>query len=294
MQLRKTMHHFIALLQQPYPLSTAFREKVTLAIGSGLFVAAFLLIFQPFGIHTIPTASKIPIIAGYGIITTACMLFNDLILQSLLAGHFSEDHWTISKQIGWSMFHIFVIALGNTLYSYLLGFIQLTPGGFAQFLLITLAVGIFPVAGITLTHYIRLLKTHAAQADALHLSHRKLPPTPDLLELVAENEKDRFRLPVNSLLFILSSDNYSTIFFQEGEKLKKDLIRSSLIRLEQQIRYEYIQRCHRSYIVNLCQVQTVSGNAQGYKLHFDMSVEPVPVSRKYSKAILKQLQKLSG
>ena len=43
--------------------------------------------------------------------------------------------------------------------------------------------------------------------------------------------------------------------------------------------YSNIIKTHRSFLVNLLHIHSVSGNAQGYKLHLSNFDEPVPVSR---------------
>ncbi len=219
------------------------------------------------------------------------MLFNDLVLQRLFITIFEEERWTVGKHLVWSLFQIVLIALGNTLYSSFFKFIQLTPSGFLQFIFITMSIGIFPVSAITLTHYIGQLKKYGQQAFDIS---KQLPASSgqagDGLVLVAENEKDRVSIFTGELLFILSSDNYATLVLLAEGKIRKELIRSSLSRLEGQIPYSYLSRCHRSYIVNLHQVRSVSGNAQGYRLHLDAYQQPIPVARKYSKIILQKLQ----
>lgn len=51
--------------------------------------------------------------------------------------------------------------------------------------------------------------------------------------------------------------------------------------VEEQISSKKILRCHRSYIVNLEKIESLKGNAQGYKLKIFDSNYIVPVSRKY-------------
>ena len=71
----------------------------------------------------------------------------------------------------------------------------------------------------------------------------------------------------------------------KDEQLFKEIIRSSLTRLEGQIQIKSIVRCHRSFIVNLDKVIKVSGNAQGFKLHLEGTDFMVPVARKYSEIV---------
>ena len=84
-----------------------------------------------------------------------------------------------------------------------------------------------------------------------------------------------------------SADNYAIIYLIENGAQRKEMLRSSLTRLLSQINDTEVVRCHRSYIVNLSQVQEVSGNAQGYKLHLENCDALVPVARKYSEIVEK-------
>ncbi|MFC0185517.1 LytTR family transcriptional regulator DNA-binding domain-containing protein [Pseudarcicella hirudinis] len=70
--------------------------------------------------------------------------------------------------------------------------------------------------------------------------------------------------------------------YEKDGQVYKELIRSSLSRLEGQIDNPEIVRCHRSFIVNLSKVASVSGNAQGYKLKLKGYEMLVPVARKNS------------
>jgi LytTr DNA-binding domain len=107
-----------------------------------------------------------------------------------------------------------------------------------------------------------------------------------ILTLVAENGKDKLTILPQQLCYIEADDNYVTVVFQENQKIRKELLRNSLGRIESQITASYIRRCHRSYMVNLHKVYRVSGNAQGYKLHLWQVTEPLPVSRGYAKQVI--------
>jgi DNA-binding LytR/AlgR family response regulator len=106
------------------------------------------------------------------------------------------------------------------------------------------------------------------------------------LTLIAENGKDKIQLTPQALCYIEADDNYVTVVYQEQGKLKKELLRSSLTKIESQISVSHIRRCHRSYLVNLQKVYRVSGNAQGYKLHLWQIETPLPVSRGYAKQVI--------
>ena len=83
------------------------------------------------------------------------------------------------------------------------------------------------------------------------------------------------------LLFIESADNYSEVVFLQNGQPKKTLLRGSLSRFEEQAHHPDVVRCHRSFVVNLQRVESISGNAQGYKLQLQNYPSPIPVARRY-------------
>jgi len=289
----KRVNSFLNLLRQPYPLSTETSEKITLALVCGFFVALFLLVFQPFHLNQLTVSKRVFAIIAYGLITTFCMLFNDISIKKIFSSAFDEDKWTVKKQIAWFIYQIVFISVINLVFSAVLGLVALSIGGFLFFQAITLAVGVFPVFIITITNYVRLFKRNTQVAATIALEKLETTTAADVsevIELTADNGKDKILFPANALLFITSSDNYSTLFLIKEGNLQKELIRGSLTRFEQQLNTKLIRRCHRSYIVNLFHVIRVSGNAQGYNLHFAQTNSLAPVSRKYSAEILHLLQ----
>jgi len=64
-------------------------------------------------------------------------------------------------------------------------------------------------------------------------------------------------LNAGELLFIESADNYATLVSIVNGKKKKELIRSSLKRIEGQLNHPDLMRCHRAYIINLGKIKTV-------------------------------------
>ncbi len=269
-------------LNQPYPRDKQnSRRWLLTSAGAGLFVALFLIIFQPFGSAEWDASRKPFVLAGYGLVTFACLALAGLFLPYFFKNFFDEKNWTVGREILWNVFIIIFIAFGNLTYS------SWTLGeGFGNvfaWLGITAAVGIIPSTVITLLSYNRLLRKYAA--TDLHVGREKTESTPDLpnwqITFVAENNKDTLIVSVDDLQFIESADNYSEVVYVADNKIRKVLLRGSLTRFEEQAHHPDIIRCHRSYVVNLRQVESVSGNAQGYKLRLKNYPTPIPVARRY-------------
>ena len=269
------------ILNQPYPCSeSSVLKRLLSCIAEGIFIGLFLIIFQPFGGSAWNHPHKIFILAGYGLIVFVCGLILRFVLPKIVPQFFKEQDWTVGREIIKIMAMMLMIAAGNLIYSNLF-----TGGGFSlenfvlMFLIVAL-LGFFPITFGVMANYIYQLKKYSTPV-VVHKNMDidiKLNP----IKLIAENEKDFLELMPLSLLYIESSDNYSTVFYHKENRLEKELIRSSLSRLESQITDKNIVRCHRSFIVNLSQVDKVTGNAQGYKFHLNTPNLIVPVARKYS------------
>jgi len=85
--------------------------------------------------------------------------------------------------------------------------------------------------------------------------------------------------------------NYTDLYFFHGGKLTGTTYRISLTSFEKQLDASNLQRCHRSYLVNLNKVTNVSGNAQGLRLTLTDGAIEIPVSRKYIPDIKKSLSR---
>ena len=277
----------LKILQQPYPHNDSTRRKLFLSFAAGIFISAFLMFFKPFGIANWHDDSKVLILTGFGVITSATMLFIYFGVQSLFSSYFQEERWTVGREMGMVALNVLSIMAINVLYTqyYIAkGFNMLN---LVSMVIYTLVLGVFPATGIILINYIFYLKQYSKPPQPSHLPEKNIEEvsaTNDII-LIAENGKDTITLSPNSFFYIESSDNYSTVVFLKEDIFQKELIRSSLTRLEGQIAQTQIVRCHRSFIVNLDKVDKVTGNAQGYKLHLNESDFVIPVARRYSEIV---------
>lgn len=277
----------LSILQQPYPYESTPQRNITFSVGAGIFVAFFLVYFKPFtNAHSAKIISELNwLLAGHGLVATGMMLLTYFGFPLLFKSFFKEEDWTVLKEIVSVLLMLTLIAIGNFLYGYFVHFVPFTFKAFYYMIGCTLTVGIFPCVTITLISYIFHLRQYSTPPQPIHIPEIEEKQRVQEVTFVAENEKDTVLVHESELLFIESNDNYATIHFTRNESINKELIRSSLSRLEGQITSEDIVRCHRSYIVNLARVTSVSGNAQGFKLHLDDGTSVIPVARKNSSIV---------
>jgi DNA-binding LytR/AlgR family response regulator len=117
-------------------------------------------------------------------------------------------------------------------------------------------------------------------------SYRSAEMPNGLIKFVAENNKDFFEYDPNFILWIQSQDNYVEFVFAKDGKVRKELLRSTLGRVEEILTpYPNFFRCHRAFIVNLDKIKSVTGNSQGYRLLMEEASEEIPVARPKNKAL---------
>ncbi len=297
-----------SFLKKPYPYySFSFRDVYSNFL-IGCFVAFFLIVFQPFGISIWQTDHKLLKLMGFGFVSFICPLVFRLISTTIFKKQNPEETWTVWKETLGLLLVLVFIAFGNLCYGNL---IRISHVNFQELLLAlaaTFLLGIFPIAANVILKYNRFLTLNQKDAELMEaevldfqnrvevenpIKEYVEKPTNEMLILIAENEKDKIELKPEELLYIESADNYSNIVFYRNNKVNKQLLRGSLKRLESQITFPFIIRCHRSYIVNLKLINHIKGNAQGYRIEFKFELkDTIPVSRNYSKALFERLESL--
>lgn len=291
-----------AFLSQPYPFGYSVWRKLRTCAGAGLFVAIFLGVFQPFGMHAFAPRDRWLHAVLFGFVTFLVSGACQVLLPRLLPRMFSEERWKSWKEIVFLLFIVLCIGAANYwLMQVLYGELE---GGRSvlRVLSITGAVGIFPVLFIVVAKQIVLYRQYAAEALQVNRqiqTPEAAPETPEpalqtRVVLQGEGRKERLELAPRDLLFIASSDNYVQVFFRAEGAIRSPLLRSSLRNIEQQLPASSpFMRCHRLYLVNLDVVERVSGNAQGLRLHLSGLDQPVPVSRSLTQTVKRQLAHLS-
>jgi hypothetical protein len=287
------IRNFWAVLKSPYPFEDSTLSLFMSGLGSGLFVFLFFAVFEPFGFSLLPEVPRRALFIGYGLVTCSAIIANGMLPVRLRPRFFHEENWSLGRQILWMCWVTLTIGLGCYLLS---GAVCAHYGLPAQWVrmrtivLDTFIIAIFPITFINLANYASLLRRNAriVQEANLHLEQSTARgPLPEKMlplqvELVAANNKDTFRVALADLLFIQAEENYVQIY-HKSEKPGRVLLRSSLTRMERQLRpfYPRLFRCHRTCIVNTAQIAKVAGNAQGLKLTLKDSPDVIPVARRF-------------
>ena len=99
------------------------------------------------------------------------------------------------------------------------------------------------------------------------------------------DEKDEMRLSIRreNLVLIESADNYVCVYYLNGDKTKKSMIRNTLSRVAEHLQGTRIVRCHRSYLINLDHAKIFHRDKEGVFIELGIEGIPdVPISKTYA------------
>lgn len=280
----------IQFLKKPYPCEYSVKKYTRITIGTTLFVTFFLFFFQPIGLHVFDGLNLFIICFEFGLATGAVVAISYFLVIPLFPDFFNEENWTVIKHICWVVMLLINIAIANTLLMYLLDLGSISWRAILISLGQVMALGIIITTIIVSLDYLRHFKANQKEAQKIsdHPDHKS--DSNKTISLFSENDKEQLHLKTEELLYLTSADNYVEVVYQSGKKITQKLLRGTLQRAEEKIDQPGIIRCHRSYIVNLHQVVTVDGNAQGYELNLRGLDKPIPVSRSYKKDVIRFLK----
>lgn len=287
----------MSFLTQLYPHERSPKRDLCVSLITGAFIFLFLLIFKPFGIADWQTPWLSMKLAGFGIVTSLVLVINYFILPLFIRLLRNTEEWTVGYELLSNFIIVSTIAICN--YAYL----KSAAGDGAHFYIslpeiygYTFLIGIFPVSGLICLNYILQLNKYKQLASALPVhplteNPQPIQPIKQKIDFAAENGIDKISVRPNELIYIEAEDNYVGInYFQAGIQVKR-LLRNTLSCIENQQHTPALVRCHRSFLVNLYQVEKVTGNAQGFRFCIRDSDIQVPVGRKYN-AVVQQYRSM--
>ena len=109
-----------------------------------------------------------------------------------------------------------------------------------------------------------------------------------------KDEKGEIRLSINieNVLYAESADNYVIIKYINNDKLVDFFLRTNLKKLSDDLHDTPIQRCHRSFMINLLHVTSLKKDMTEFIIQFDTtSIKDITVSKTYQEAIMDAFMK---
>jgi hypothetical protein len=298
------MKRIFEWINQPYPYDYDINGMFKQSVGTGLFIFLFLTIFKPFEAQKYPAAFPIDLVinCGFGLITFLAGFVYDAVVPKLFPKLFFSNQVRFKHVIVYIFGLLILIGLGNAVF-----YQVLYPGSswffiILRFQLYTAAIGVFPVVFLLLLDQYWHLQRHIRNADAINRELGGVPKSDvdasfkeQPVTLTSDNQKETVSMPASRLLFIKAAGNYVEVYTNENNTIQKRLLRNTIKRVDDRLAPNpSIMRCHRAYLVNVTNIQRVTGDSQGYRVAFRDTDLQVPVSRGYLKRFKRRIDGMSS
>lgn len=235
-----------------------------------IYLSFIIIVLQPFDTSQFEADNKVVLLSGYGILTFVVYVIHSSLenIWYFKIGKF----WSLSCEIISTV--LFCLFSGTVLYIYNRLVVNLTECDIAtywRFLSVTV-ICMLPVF-IPPMHYLRQ-----------KLGERIVPPAENTVILTGENKNEVLKIEKGDLLFIKAVENYVEICFIDiNKKVISKTFRQTLSKVCEQL--PFLEKCHRSYLVNMYNIKEITGNSQGATISFVVSQKEIPLSKTYYKHI---------
>ncbi|MBS1952230.1 MAG: LytTR family transcriptional regulator [Bacteroidetes bacterium] len=278
-------------LKQPFHLLASTQSRLKLVIFCGLFGCIFLNVFLPFNMGAWFIKGKAPlyiIITFFSAAGVAALALTQFGIRSL----FKIKDVTRGGFIAWLALDLFAISLAMLAVNSIF-----TEHSFFEWdeYLITLK---YTVLVLVLPYSLGILILYLQeQLRVVQELKLKVTQFANLENIVVMDEAGRAVVTMNSrkILYFKSEDNYVLLFYRLDETIKKELIRTNLKKLEQELNFGNFIRIHRSYMINTQNLVAATKTSKGYQVMLDADTNLVlPVSVTYQNLFLERcIQKAS-
>lgn len=279
-------------LNAPYPVPESGWRVVFPIVLIGILVTLLIGLVIPIKpeVWLESEAFEFILICSISAVVTGGMIKG--LTPSLLPSMFRESQWNVGRQILFELVYFWCIGCVLLLVAVTMKFIQMSFVQIFIFVGLTFVGGSIPLGFKILMTQNILLKRNIRQMQVLLQqqteSKTQTTATATVAKLLTLKATTNDTLEVNTdmLLFIRAQQSYSEVhWIEEGEE-RKYLLRQNIGQLQNQMKDYSIVRCHRSYLVNIDKIKHVTGNAQGYLLHFKDSCQTIPLSRNKARQVL--------
>jgi hypothetical protein len=275
------MNAVVLWLRQPFHLLDTNVARLKLVIFSGVFGCLFLIIFQPFNLNLGFSQVNAPvsiIFTFFAIAGMAALALTQFAFRSL----FNVRLTTRLSFLMWSLVEFFFISVAiHTVDILMLRLPFFDVNEFLLNLKHTSLIGVLPYfLGILLLHVQEQLQI----VQELTVKITRSARNNDNVTIHDEKGKAAVNIAVRNIVYFKSEDNYILLYHKQDQELRKELIRTNLKKLEQELDLPNLIRIHRSYMINSQNLVSAVRTSKGYKVKMDDNVaHHLPVSSTYQK-----------
>lgn len=207
-------------------------------------------------------------------------------VSRLIMGYYTKrNRLTYLGYIIWILSEIVAMATLFTLFSLFTDIAKPLPELFRNSFINTVLIVFIPY---TLSYILFVLRDKIYQLRALRKQIEANETVLQKAYIQILDEKDEIRLSIKreNLVLIESADNYVCVYYINGDKTKKTMVRNTLARVAEHLKGTSVVRCHRSYMINLEHAKVMHRDKDGVFIELGIEGVPdVPISRTYSENV---------
>lgn len=207
-------------------------------------------------------------------------------VSRLIMGYYTKrNRLTYLGYIIWILSEIVAMATLFTLFSLFTDIAKPLPELFRNSFINTVLIVFIPY---TLSYILFVLRDKIHQLRALRKQIEANETVLQKAYIQILDEKDEIRLSIKreNLVLIESADNYVCVYYINGDKTKKTMVRNTLARVAEHLKGTSVVRCHRSYMINLEHAKVMHRDKEGVFIELGIEGMPdVPISRTYSENV---------
>jgi hypothetical protein len=282
MEIYINREHLLKEIEYPDRYLSGNLLKTSAVIFSVILL--FLLLFKPFGVSVPEQKINYFLICGLHASSPAIIIYTYFGTLNYLRKKLPLKSWTLLQEYG----HIGIVLFLTGIASFLMRDLiyQNTDNWSWYYLWEEIRNSL--VAGCLFYFILRIANFYFQSKKGAPFVLQFIPLNIEPVKPVAQSplfiktqvKQDDFSLCLSDLLFAKAEGNYIELTSYKDSQINTELKRISLTQFDSQISHHpYFFRCHRAYLVNMFQIENVSGNSQGYLLAFKSTGAKVPVSR---------------
>lgn len=285
-------------LKQPFDYLDTPQIKWFYILGSTTFAIVFLLLFQPYGISKEminpmnSSLNKFLFFASVAFSTILGLSLSQFFLRQLFDFEFVNNkkymYWIVIEALVLTLINFgisFIVPdLGNNFEKELHLTFQLKM--FVKIFLVLL----FPFVGTVLYVSIKKLSNEIQELDVQLKQYKSVYKSSNheqVLNILDENENVDLKISINNFLYAESSNQYILVHYLKQGEVRRHIVRNRLKKFVIQSNDFPIMQCHRSYAINLLNVDylTKKNGKEYLVVKTQNSTQHIPVSNSFLEKI---------
>ncbi|OSY87816.1 hypothetical protein WH52_10355 [Tenacibaculum holothuriorum] len=289
-------------LNLPFQFFTIAREKWMYAISCTLFFMAFFMVYQPYGIydkvkadgHTL--SEFLMVLVLFSSIIFLVLTFSQFILRK----QFLTRNYTVKQFFLWFLIDILLIVFLRIVVDLIFFeddiislenlFEEILRPIFRTALILSIVL-LYPVLGMLVYSFFKQMLQEKKELEKdlnVITNHYKIASgNEELVQFLDEKNDCKLTVPMNTICVIESQNQYVSVRYIKNEKLVEQNIRTRFSKILKELdHFPSIIKCHRSYAVNLLNIEGLRYMNQKPNLILgtEKSIK-IPVSKTFLKDI---------